>query len=542
MSTEQAGPLSRAAIRYGLLPRLTDPAGWYRAAMIIAACLFVHSLLAAGPAWDEPEEFGKLKSQLTFAADVLSGKRDLTFRSLPADSAYYGTGTVLIPYALSYLIEIGWLKRPVHNYEHSYSLILHFLTFLCSIAAVAYTRRLVASVTESRDVGLFAGLALLLTPFWIGYGFFDYKDIPVATGVIAATYYAAAYFRDGSSRTSLCFFLALFFIGVQKFAAMPLALPAGIAVTVAAARQAAVRRFTILASQAAAFLLLLYVATPPAWLEPGQFAVASLIYSSQHKWGGCTLTAGQCIGREVANGEGYSVLRYLGLWYGAKLPAMIWVGLIASVYFYVRRFSQLRAGHHLLVAALCWPVLAMAVRDSTLYDGIRHTLFLVPLAVAAVFAVIPGAAWLRLRWWLAVYFLFLVFDSLKLQPYQYVWFNEAGRFFANEKNYETDYWGYSLREAVALARNRQGPSDWIVGPTTDVNPSHLVRIYATDRFASSAGLVPPGATYYVVRTTRMNRPPPEQCDRIEYVARREFLAPHPLRLSFVTRCEGRRQD
>jgi hypothetical protein len=32
------------------------------------------------------------------------------------------------------------------------------------------------------------GSASLLMPFWIGYGFLDYKDIPVATGVIAATY------------------------------------------------------------------------------------------------------------------------------------------------------------------------------------------------------------------------------------------------------------------------------------------------------------------------------------------------------------------
>jgi hypothetical protein len=494
MRTEQVCPRSKPGVRHRLPPLLADPAVWYWAAMLLATCLFLHSLLTAGPVWDEPEEFAKLKSQLEFAANFLSGNTDLSFRFLPGDSAYYGAGTVLIPYALSYLIDIVWLRRPVHSYDHSYSVFLHILTFLCAIVAVVYVRRLVVLVTGNRDVGIFAGLTLLLTPFWIGYGFFDYKDIPVATGLIAATYYAVAYCKDGLSRTSLCFFLALFFIGIQKFAALPLALPACIAMANAALRQASARRLSVLASQATICLFLLYVATPPAWPEPAGFASASLTYSSQHKWGGCTLTAGRCIGREVANGEGYSVLGYLGLWYGVKLPVLVWIGLLSAIFLYLRYSRQQQVGQHLLVAALCWPIAAMQIRDSTLYDGVRHVLFLVPLAVATVFVVIPTMAWLRLRWWLAFYFLLLVVDSVKLQPYQYVWFNEAARFFASEKNFETDYWGYSLREAVSLARGDRGSTDWIVSPTVD-NPGHLVRIFATERFAPSVELVPPGATY-----------------------------------------------
>jgi hypothetical protein len=227
----------------------------------------------------------------------------------------------------------------------------------------------------------------------------------------------------------------------------------------------------------------------------------------------------------------------LGLWYGVKLPVLVWIGLLSAIFLYLRYSRQLQVGQHLLVAALCWPIAAMEIRDSTLYDGVRHVLFLVPLAVATVFVVIPTMAWLRLRWWLAFYFLLLVVDSVKLQPYQYVWFNEAARFFASEKNFETDYWGYSLREAVSLARGDRGSTDWIVSPTVD-NPGHLVRIFATERFAPSVELVPPGATYYVVRITRMNERPPQQCDRVEYVTRKGLLAPAPLRLSFIAKCKG----
>src|SRR5581483_5705919 len=354
---------------------LTNPAFWYAAAIVIATCFFLHSLLSAGPVWDEREEFIKLKAQLDFARDVLSGKTGMTFHSLPADYAYYGIGSVLPPYVLSYLIDIVWLKKSVHSYENSYSILLHLLTFFCAIAGVEYTRRLVSLVSGSREAGFMAGAALALTPIWTGYAFFDYKDIPVATGVIAATYYAAAYLGDGRARISFCFLLALFFIGIQKSAAVPLALPACLAVLVAALRQPAVRRFRILALQAAICAVLLYAFTPPAWPDPISFAVESLTYMSQHGWGGCTLTAGECIGRDYANGQGYSVLKYLGLWYGTQLPIVVWIGLAGSLYLYVRWFLRWRLVHHLIFAALTWPVLAIAIRNSTLYDGVRHTLF-----------------------------------------------------------------------------------------------------------------------------------------------------------------------
>ena len=505
--------------------------------MLVAAAFFVHSLLSAGPIWDEVEEFRKFGEQLSFAKGVLSGAAALTFHAIPGDSAFYGMGSVFLPYALSYLIDIVWLKETVHSYEHSYSVLLHIQTFLCAIAAAAYTRRLVSLVTDDRDAGALAGTALLLTPFWTGYGFFDYKDIPVATGVIAATCYAAAYLNDGRSRTSFWFFLAVFFIGIQKLAAIPLALPACVAVAIAALRQPSARRFAILAGQAAICLLVLYLATPPAWLEPVQFAIASLTYMSQHSWGGCTLAAGECIGRDFANGQGYSVLKYLGVWYGVKLPLLLWIGLIGAVYLYCRSFRDIRPDQHLVMAALVWPILAIAIRNSTLYDGVRHTLFLVPLAVATIFVSRPGAFWRRQRVWLACYLLFLLADSAKIQPYQYVWFNEPARFFASEKNFETDYWGYSLREAAAHARGLQGPTDWIVSPG-DGNAGHLVRIFAPERFAKEPETVPPGTTYFFVSTTRTNKQVPEHCDEVWSVTRRELLSPKLLRLAFIAKCSG----
>jgi hypothetical protein len=513
-----------------------SPIFWYWTSMLIVASLFLNSVLSGGLTWDEPYEFDKVKTQLEFARDVLFNSTNWTFHSFPDDHAFYGIGAVLPAYALSYLIDIVWLNGAAHTFDRSYSPLLHLITFLCAIAGVGYTRRLVCLATGEREASYLSGITLLVTPFWIGYAFFDYKDIPVATGVVAATYYAAAYVQDGRSRTSCFFFLALLFLGAQKMAVVPLAMPACVAVLITAIRKPSARKMAILAVQATLFLLLLYVVTPPAWREPFAFAITNIKYMSAHTWGGCTLTAGQCIGRDFDNGQGYSVVKYLVLWYSVKLPIILWIGLLASIYLYIQSFRHARPCQHLIMAALAWPIFTVGLRNSTLYDGIRHTLFLVPLAVAMVFVIIPGTFWLQRRWWLACYFLFLLIDAMSLHPYEYVWFNEVARFFASEKNYETDYWGYSMREAAIRARDLQGPMDWVVCPRERPSACHLAKIFLNERFSTDLASVPIGATYLLVSITRANTQPPHECDNIDYVTRHQLLAPSPLHLAFVAKC------
>ncbi len=510
------------------------PVFWYWACILIISGLFLSSTFTGGATWDESSDFAGLQKQLSFVHDVLSGSTNQTFLSLRG-AAFYGIGTTLPAYAVSYLIDIVWLNRAAQAFDHTYSLLLHLIAFVCAIAGVGYTRRLVCLATGERETSFLAAITLLVMPSWIGYGFFDYKDVPVAAGVVAVTYYAAAYMRDGRSRTSCLFFLALLFLGVQKLAAVPLAMPACVAVLIAVVRKPSPRKMAIVAVQATLFLVLLYAATPPAWREPFALAMAEFKHMSV-AYDGCTLTAGQCIGRNFDNGQGYSAIKYLGLWYGVQLPIFLEIGLLGAIYLYVQSFRHVRPCQHLIVAALACPIFAIVLLNSTLLDGVRHTLFLVPLAVAMVFVTIPATFWWQRRWWLACYFLFLLIDGISLQPYEYVWFNEAARFFASEKNYETDYWGYSLRQAAARARELQGPTDWVVSPDDDPNPSDLVKPFFTERFSTEVASVPRGATYFLVSITRMNTQPPKQCNNVDYVARRQLLAPTPLHLAFVATC------
>jgi hypothetical protein len=279
------------------------------------------------------------------------------------------------------------------------------------------------------------------------------------------------------------------------------------------------------------FFILLYIVTPPSWQEPVTFLSSNLKYMSRHAWDGCTLTAGECIGRNHNDGAGYSAAKYLSLWYAVQLPVLLQIGLFAAIILYLRRFRELKPIKHLIFASLLWPICALAIRNSTLYDGIRHTLFLVPLAVSFVFVTIPGFFWLRWRAVLAVYAIFLLIDTVRLQPYGYVWFNELARFYANESNYETDYWGYSLREAANLGKVYRRPDEWIVG-----RPHHLVEPFVAKPHTSKVEVVPQGSSYLFVGYTRSSARRPSGCKMLGQVTRDQILAPQSLRLSFVARC------
>jgi len=250
---------------------------------------------------------------------------------------------------------------------------------------------------------------------------------------------------------------------------------------------------------------------------------------AQFPGSGCTLTAGQCIGR--TNQAAYSVPSYLGLWYAVQLPVLLQIGLLLGIVLYIRSFRKANPLKHLVAASFIWPITIMIILKPTLYDGIRHTLFLIPLMVSVVFVNISEHFWLRCRLWLAAYGVFLLIDAVTLQPYEYVWFNEWARFFSNETNYETDYWAYSLREAATLAKALRGSNEWIVG-----YPSDLVESFVPERYATDITSLPQGSPYLLVEYTRRNERPPPECKIIGRVARRQFFAPHPLNLAFVSRC------
>ena len=158
---------------------------------------------------------------------------------------------------------------------------------------------------------------------------------------------------------------------------------------------------------------------------------------------------------------------YLPSYFALQLPEMIslcWflsvLGLCAHTAWCLRRRRPVAWVGWLLVVATVLPPAYAIVRRSTLYNGLRHFLFLMPpISALAGAGLVCGVAWLALhrpRWALAPALAFALFslDQLqtlvRLHPFQHVYFNRAaGGVAAAVDRYETEYYGATYQQLHA---------------------------------------------------------------------------------------------
>lgn len=134
------------------------------------------------------------------------------------------------------------------------------------------------------------------------------------------------------------------------------------------------------------------------------------------------------------------------------------LGLIMSIVFQVKNFRSHESRQSFLTQLwLLAPILYFSVLRPNVYDGLRHFLFILP--ALAVFAGIGAASVLR---WASTYrglrgttiLIFVLFllpaeDLIRLHPYQATYFNAlAGGVGKAWREYETDYWASSYKEAM----------------------------------------------------------------------------------------------
>jgi hypothetical protein len=146
-----------------------------------------------------------------------------------------------------------------------------------------------------------------------------------------------------------------------------------------------------------------------------------------------------------------------------KLPeyALLLLGFV--VYFAIKAcrrksFAQLQP-YFLLAVSAVFPIIYVMYKQVSLYDEIRHLLFIIPplfcLLGIAFYSV--GIRWLKNKGaravlfpLMAVYFAFHISLMARLHPYEYIYYNllAGGIRGACQRGYDMDYWGTSYRELV----------------------------------------------------------------------------------------------
>lgn len=434
------------------------------AALFAAALAMVFTVYGDfGHPWDEGfhEHYGNLIAD--YFLSMGSDARVREFQNL----AYYGglfDGTVGL---LTRALAMGPLFMDALDARH---LITALTGLVCVSGVWAFARRL-----GGAEAGFWAALLLLVTPSFTGHMFFNPKDIPFATAMIWALYFAARaseHLPKVPDRLALALGLAIgaamgiriggviVFVYLSLLLAMHFMWQRGHTDRLNFKENANALVHTIVIMIVPA-LVLTFALWPAIWDNPVHGALNAFEATRKFGLGVDILFDGEMINSLALPGN------YLPLYFAVKLPeillALIAIALPLSL-LDLRRATQsgerFRAfAFAALLIAIFFPILYAIIGNSFHYDAIRHFLFILPpLCVLAGVELAHVRARLKQRSFLlstAVGAAIMVGAALpagemvRLHPYEYVYYNAlSGGAKGAQQRFELDYWAASYRDAA----------------------------------------------------------------------------------------------
>jgi hypothetical protein len=313
--------------------------------------------------------------------------------------------------------------------------------------------------------GWIAGGLLTLAPRWFGDAMNNPKDVPFALMAIAVLGLTLTMDwrrpRLGWGRAALLATAIALAINIRPLGLVLLlysvgAIGAGALVNAVLSREP--DRWRIFGGTALRLGVVAAIAIPAGTLfwpyaqaAPFVRPIGAFVQTTRLDWarGFDVLFAGQ----NLAAGD--LPWTYVPTWLVMALPPVVLAGFVLS-WLAARRGVQQAVAWSGLLAFVVAPVAAAIVRHATIYDGIRHLLFVVPpivvLAAAGWDALLRTPARILVALVLAAGCLEPLIFQIRNHPNQIVYFSPlTGGPRAAFARYDMDYWGNSVLQAVAWA-------------------------------------------------------------------------------------------
>jgi 4-amino-4-deoxy-L-arabinose transferase-like glycosyltransferase len=399
-------------------------------------------------------------------------------------------------------------------------LIRHVLTALCGLLCVVAVIRYGQRALDDAWVAVFASLALATLPRFYGHAFMNSKDIPFACafawGVFATWRFAS---QPRGWRTAVLCGLALGATLAMRPGGLPLvAAVFGVAVAwaVLAGRSPGLLAGRGLAVWAIAWTLM--VAFWP-WshedplLRPFRAVSAAAAFPR-------TITV--LFEGVVARSDDlprYYHLKYLWITTPPFALLLLAVGAVSGIRnLWRERWQPASLAILLLGFWLLAPLLLSLVLRPSVYDGIRHVLFVLPaaallvgLGAATIVRAVPPQRRLVVAGALLFACALPVPSLVRLHPYQMTYFNAfVGGVRGAQERYDTEYWVTSYKEAI----------EWVNGQASLEPGRELHILVGANAWSKEAafwylgrgvratpfyrwqpgGEIPPGFDYYVATT------------------------------------------
>jgi hypothetical protein len=436
-----------------------------RLLLLAAGLLFLFTAGDYGDSWDEKVRSDEGEKKLAYYEALFSGDWE-TVREIGSRKDYYPG---------FHDLNLAVLKRISPLGDHlTGNLFSAFLGLLTIAGAMALARRMGGGAAA-----FLTGIFLLTWPRFYGHVFINPKDIPFAFGYIWSLCFLFDWFRRKTVPAWTTVLLSGLAIGVtmaSRIGGLVLLCYLGLFLGLLLLRSFFNRSETPLSESIQSFIKCYF---PRFLLVVLISMVGLLLYWPSGQWRPLAQTGGTL--ETVTHYQWPMAVFYEGAFYqSADLPRsyilkmfllttplqLLLLGLGGIAWILGRDWKGfLQAKHQeanplgrLLIAfAVLFPLAYVIIRDSNLYNGIRHLLFVVPpFAAIAGWATVRAWQWLKdgspvlrlvLPGGLTLAVLITAIQMIRLHPYQYIHYNPiAGGTRGAASSYETDYWGTALKE------------------------------------------------------------------------------------------------
>ncbi len=455
-----------------------------KALLIGAAMILVYFIAGIitlnhyGLTWDDPQEFSYAEANLNYLLT-----RDPSVTTHIQGYLYSPSNAGNLLGVITKRILHDWLgAMALDNSYHLAGIIIGTLTLL-----LIYW---FANKQYGYKAATFAGLSFMLFPRIFGHIHNNVKDTTVMlayTAVLISTFYLWKtkekkwlFWTAASSAFALnTKLLTLFLIPT-------IIIWLGINCLLGRKKVKSNIRKSDLFKAAVIFLIILYILNPAYWIHPTYAAKTVFLlnhfddspYKSANDYYKVVM-----FGKLVPQGQ--IPVYYIPLMFLIVTPVPILVLFLIGAYFVLQDYQK--TSYLMLISWLGITVLLYASLNISIYNIIRHVLFLVP--AVCIIAGIGGKQLFGLierrmtkgssiifSLMLVIFFALPLISMIQYHPYETTYFNELiGGINGAEGKFEIEYWGNSYKEGSAWLNEHAEKGATVVVPVTEYLPRYYLR-------------------------------------------------------------------
>ncbi len=422
-----------------------------------------------GVCWDEPIHEWRGRAFLDY---VIRGDQRLLENEVERN---YGSFPDIL---------LAVLQKAVSKDSRTLYLTRHLAFFLIFYAGVWFFYLLGRKIFGRWEMALLGCVFLVLSPRVFAHSFYNPKDIPLMTAVIAALFALIKFMERPNLKTMIWLALACAVATDVRLMGMLTFFLAGVGILFLLWERRKKGKKLLAGLGLALGFMGLYAGLtilfwPTLWDDPVGRFISVYRFSSHHPWPGAQLY----LGRYYACGD--TPWHYIPVWIGIATP-LLYLGLfllgvgafLLDILKKVPRTNQTRAWGTLVLLWFFVPPVASILLNVCTYNEYRHLFFIYPalllIALRGWRAILDSVSKINQRE-LALAGKILILTVMvagmgrtavfmvKNHPHENVYFNRlAGRDMVTvSRNFELDYWGLSYKQGLEYLL-RVDPSETIV--------------------------------------------------------------------------------